>query len=78
MPKNTLANETLLSLRSRNCKENISSYKSEMRLMTSYQNPNAFITLSPTNIEKQLRPKRLLNMTPDFCRTKASEKQMFN
>ncbi|TNV84581.1 hypothetical protein FGO68_gene7679 [Halteria grandinella] len=66
--------DVMETMQSRNCKDNIDSYRSEMRLLNSFANPNTFMTLSHTNLERKISPPRCT--TPQ--NNVQNEKEMFN
>lgn len=63
-PKNVSFEETLETMRSRDCKANIEGYRSEMRLLNSFANPNTFMTMSHSNLERRIMPQREICTTP--------------
>lgn len=53
---NTQTFEDVLDLlQSRNCKLNIQQYKTEAKNLESFSNPTSYMTMSHSNLERQLK-----------------------
>lgn len=46
--------DPLLFLKSRNCFKNIQTYKTEMRELTGFANPQSFMTVSHSNLTRNI------------------------
>ena len=75
---NTQTFEDVLDLlQSRNCKLNMQAYKSEVKNLESFANPTSFMTMSHSNLERQLKQSSSPPSQPPLTE-RETEKALFN